>query len=62
VDTYHARAQVRPAVERTLRDLQTDYLDLYLVHFPIAQAFVPFEVRYPPEWLYDPTAHDARMR
>jgi D-xylose reductase len=61
-NTYHARAHVRPAVERTLRDLQADYLDLYLVHFPIAQAFVPFEVRYPPEWLYDPTALDSRMR
>jgi D-xylose reductase len=61
-NTYHARAHVRPAVERTLRDLQADYLDLYLVHFPIAQAFVPFEVRYPPEWSYDPTALDSRMR
>ena len=61
-NTYHARAQVRPAVERTLRDLQADYLDLYLVHFPIAQAFVPFEVRYPPEWLFDPVAPDPRVR
>jgi diketogulonate reductase-like aldo/keto reductase len=61
-NTYHARGHVRPAVERTLRDLQVDYLDLYLVHFPIAQEYVPFEVRYPPEWLFDPTAPDRRMR
>jgi D-xylose reductase len=61
-NTYHARAQVRPAVERTLRDLRVDYLDLYLVHFPIAQEFVPFEVRYPPEWLFDPAAPDPRVR
>ena len=61
-NTYHARAHVRPAVERTLRDLRVDYLDLYLVHFPIAQAFVPFEVRYPPEWLFDPAAPDPRVR
>ena len=27
-----------------------DYLDLYLIHFPISLAFVPFEERYPPEW------------
>src|SRR5581483_11171050 len=49
-NTYHARQHVRPAVERSLRDLGLDYLDLYLVHFPIAQAFVPFEERYPPGW------------
>jgi D-xylose reductase len=61
-NTYHARAHVRPALERTLRDLQVDYLDLYLVHFPIAQEYVPFGVRYPPEWLFDPTAPDPRMR
>jgi D-xylose reductase len=61
-NTYHARAHVRPAVERTLRDLRVDYLDLYLVHFPIAQAYVPFEGRYPPEWLFDPAAPDPRIR
>jgi D-xylose reductase len=60
-NTYHARPHVRPAVERTLRDLQLDYLDLYLIHFPIAQAFVPFEQRYPPGWLHDPDAPQARM-
>jgi D-xylose reductase len=61
-NTYHARAHVRPAAERTLRDLRVDYLDLYLIHFPFAQAYVPFEVRYPPEWLFDPAAPDPRMR
>src|SRR3954469_4573424 len=61
-NTYHARQHVRPAVERTLRDLQLDYLDLYLVHFPIAQEFVPFDVRYPPEWIHDPNAAEPRMR
>jgi D-xylose reductase len=61
-NTYHAHAHVRPAVERTLRDLRVDYLDLYLVHFPIAQAYVPFEVRYPPEWLFDPAAPDPRIQ
>ena len=33
----HAPENVRPAVEQTLEDLQLDYLDLYLVHWPVAQ-------------------------
>lgn len=49
-NTYHRREHVRPACERSLADLGVDYLDLFLVHFPIATRFVPFEERYPPEW------------
>lgn len=60
-NTYHAREHVRPAVERSLADLRLDYLDLYLIHFPIAQRFVPFESRYPPEWFFDPNAASPRM-
>jgi D-xylose reductase len=59
-NTYHARQHVRAAVERSLRDLQLDYLDLYLVHFPIALKYVPFEKRYPPGWFYEPDAPGAR--
>jgi len=60
-NTYHAAQHVRPAVERSLRDLQLDSLDLYLIHFPIAQKFVPFETRYPPEWFFDPVARQPRI-
>ena len=49
-NTYHRKEHVRAACERTLADLQLSYLDLYLVHFPIALEFVPFEERYPPGW------------
>src|SRR5918992_1389095 len=31
-NTYHAPEHVRPACERSLRDLELDHLDLYLVH------------------------------
>ena len=39
-NTHHAPKHVRPACERSLRDLRLDYLDLYLIHFPIALAYV----------------------
>jgi len=38
-----------------------EYRDLYLIHFPIAQKFVPFEKRYPPGWSDDPDATEPRM-
>lgn len=60
-NTYHAPEHVRPAIERSLKDLGVGYLDLFLVHFPIAQRFVPFEVRYPPGWFYDPTLPRPEM-
>lgn len=61
-NTYHEPRHVRPALERTLCDLRLDYLDLYLVHFPIALAYVPFETRYPPGWFHDPAAAEPCMR
>eukprot|EP00927_Polykrikos_kofoidii_P054342 TRINITY_DN4876_c0_g1_i1.p1 TRINITY_DN4876_c0_g1~~TRINITY_DN4876_c0_g1_i1.p1 ORF type:complete len:331 (+),score=56.29 TRINITY_DN4876_c0_g1_i1:97-1089(+) len=49
-NTYHRKEHAGLALQRTLDDLGLDYLDLYLIHFPIALKFVPFEERYPPEW------------
>mmetsp|Transcript_27563 Transcript_27563/g.38335 ORF Transcript_27563/g.38335 Transcript_27563/m.38335 type:complete len:337 (-) Transcript_27563:37-1047(-) len=60
-NTYHKKEHVRLACERTLKDLGVEYLDLYLIHFPIHLKFVPFETRYPPEWVYDPSAPQPRM-
>ncbi len=60
-NTYHAPEHVRPALERTLADLKQDYLDLYLIHFPIATKFVPFEDRYPPEWFFDPSVTEPKL-
>lgn len=60
-NTYHANENVQPALERTLRDLQLDYLDLYLIHFPIAMKYIPFDERYPAGWFADPDADNPAM-
>ncbi|MDG1894189.1 MAG: aldo/keto reductase [Fuerstiella sp.] len=60
-NTYHAPEHVQAACEKSLEDLGLDYLDLYLIHFPIAQRFVPFEKSYPPGWFFDPDAQEPSI-
>jgi D-xylose reductase len=60
-NTYHHPDHVRSALERTLEDLQLEYIDLYMIHFPISLEYVPFEERYPPEWFNDPDSPNPKM-
>ncbi len=60
-NTYHRQEHVKLACEKSLSDLRLDYLDLYLIHFPIAQRYVPIEDRYPPGWFFDPDALKPKM-
>jgi D-xylose reductase len=49
-NTYHHPDHVHLALQRTLSDLRLDYVDEYLIHFPISMEFVEFDKKYPPEW------------
>ena len=60
-NTFHRPEHVLPACEKSLQDLGTDYLDLYLIHFPISLKYVDFDTRYPPEWFFDPSAENPKM-
>lgn len=60
-NTFHRPEHVTLAVKKSLHDLKLDYLDLYLIHFPISLKFVPIEARYPAGWFHDPEAPQPCM-
>lgn len=51
--TFHEPEHVEPIVRRQLSDWGLDYFDLYLIHFPVALAYVDPEERYPPGWKFN---------
>lgn len=60
-NTYHSKSHVRQALDHSLHVMNLEYFDLYLIHFPISLRFVPFHMRYPPGWVFDPESEHARM-
>jgi len=60
-NTYHRKEHVKAACLKSMQDLGVEYLDLYLIHFPIALKYFPVETRYPPEWVHDPSSAEPRM-
>ena len=61
-NTYHSPEHVEAACRRSLDDLGIEFFDLYLIHFPIALEFVDFDDRYPPEWIFDPSADKPALK
>ncbi|KAI9323542.1 xylose reductase [Dichotomocladium elegans] len=59
-NTYHNKANVIPCFEKQLQDLGLDYVDLYLIHFPVPLKHVPIETAYPPSW-YQPNGTELEF-
>lgn len=46
-NTHHSREMVRKCLSETLENLQLDYLDVYLVHFPMGFAYTDGKEPFP---------------
>jgi len=58
---YHRPEHVPLACQKSLDDFGLEYFDLYLIHWPVSLKFVPFETRYPPGMVHDPSAEKPVM-
>ncbi|KAL6459927.1 hypothetical protein MHYP_G00316860 [Metynnis hypsauchen] len=58
-NTFHPPELVRPALERTLKTLELDYVDLYIIELPL--AFKPGDVFYPKDENGQYVYHDTDL-
>ena len=49
-NSFHEKHQVEKIARKQLKDWGIDYFDLYIIHFPLAIAYVDPSIRYPPGW------------
>ncbi|KAI8148903.1 xylose reductase [Fennellomyces sp. T-0311] len=52
-NTFHSKEHVRAAFEKQRKAFGLDYIDLYLIHFPVPLKYVAPDAAYPPGW-YEP--------
>lgn len=52
-NTFHAKEHVKQLADYQLKLWGLDYIDLFLIHFPISLAYVDPSHRFPPGWTGD---------
>ncbi|XP_066446255.1 dihydrodiol dehydrogenase 3-like isoform X2 [Eleutherodactylus coqui] len=58
--TYHSPEWVRRGLEKTLKDVQLEYIDLYIIHFPV--EFKPGHDLMPTDASGKPIYHNTDIR